>query len=188
MARKPRIPPRRRIFLGCEGESERGYAALLSRLVEARHQRTHLEGVLLRPGGGDPLALVELAIDLARRKAGRDTPWAAKAILLDTDTLGRAPDRDATARRRAAVEGFRLIWQTPCHEGLLLRHLAETQALRPANPQVAQAELLRRWPDYRKGMAAVRLAGRITEDDVRRAAAGNEDLAVFLVDIGFGAD
>jgi hypothetical protein len=32
--RRATIPPRQRIFLGCEGESEQGYGALLSRLAE----------------------------------------------------------------------------------------------------------------------------------------------------------
>jgi len=55
------IPQRRRIFLGCEGESERGYGALIGRLLESQRRDVHLQVVLLKPGGGDPLALIEQA-------------------------------------------------------------------------------------------------------------------------------
>ena len=55
------IQPRRRVFLGCEGESERGYGALLGQLLESQRHDVHLDVVLLQPGGGDPLSLVKLA-------------------------------------------------------------------------------------------------------------------------------
>jgi hypothetical protein len=72
--RRRQRPQRRRIFLGCEGESEQGYGALLGRLLEAiRHDR-YLHIVLLRPGGGDPLALVKLALRrIAEEEAKRGT-------------------------------------------------------------------------------------------------------------------
>jgi hypothetical protein len=75
-----RIPQRRRIFLGCEGESERSYGVLLGRLVEVRHGRIHLDTVLLRPGGGDPLALMERAVLMGRRVSRRGN-YSAKVIL-----------------------------------------------------------------------------------------------------------
>ena len=94
--RRPFIRPRRRVFLGCEGESERGYGALLRRLLEVHRQDVHLDVVLLRPGGGDPLALVELArrlIDESERK--REAPYSLRAVLLDSDKRGHTPPRDA---------------------------------------------------------------------------------------------
>lgn len=53
---------RRSIFIGCEGESERGYVAFLGRLAEQVGLAVHLDPVVLQPGGGDPLAIVELAV------------------------------------------------------------------------------------------------------------------------------
>ncbi|WP_208642211.1 hypothetical protein [Methylobacterium terrae] len=124
MTRSPRkIPQRRRIFLGCEGESERSYGVLLGRLVEARHRRVHIDAVILQPGGGDPLALVELAARQARRRADLGEDYAFKAVLLDGDTTGRNPDRDAKVAGTAERNGLMLIWQIPCHEALILRHL-----------------------------------------------------------------
>ena len=41
---------RRRVFLGCQGESERSYATLLHKLVERTHG-LHIDAVLLNRGG-----------------------------------------------------------------------------------------------------------------------------------------
>ena len=49
---------RRRIFAGCEGDSEVSYIALVRRIVEDVHQKVYLDAQPLQPGGGDPLALV----------------------------------------------------------------------------------------------------------------------------------
>ena len=69
--RRATIPQRRRIFLGCEGESEQGYGALLSRIAEGMNLHLAIQSVLLRPGGGDPLDLVSLAIELSERDERR---------------------------------------------------------------------------------------------------------------------
>jgi hypothetical protein len=186
--RRAAIPQRRRIFLGCEGESERSYGTLLARLIEVRHRRIHLDTVLLRPGGGDPLALIELAIRRMHERAARGDDYVAKAVLLDGDTRGRSPFRDRTASVLAGQHGLRLIWQEPCHEGLLLRHLDGCDALRPPTSRAAMAELQRRWPDYYKAAPAVRLATRIDEQGVLRAAAVETELRTFLAEIEFGSD
>jgi hypothetical protein len=179
--RRPFRPQRRRVFLGCEGESEQGYGALLRRLLEARRQDVHLDVVLLRPGGGDPLALVELAqrrvVDGERKHAS----YAIRGVLLDADTLGRNPERDAQMRQIARAGNFRLIWQRPCHEALLLRHLENCANLRPLTTGEAKLQLVRRWPDYVKGVPAMRLALRIGERDVRQVLQVEPDLAAFLV-------
>jgi hypothetical protein len=179
------IPQRRRIFLGCEGESERSYGALLANFVEERHGRIYLDTVLLQPGGGDPLALVELAIRLMRKRVQQSGGYAAKAMLLDADVRGRSPDRDGRALALAAKEGIRLIWQEPCHEALLLRHLDGCAALRPPTSDLSLAQLQQRWPEYRKGISAVRLAARIDVHGVRRAAVMESELRAFLTEIDF---
>ncbi len=55
--RRTARPQRRPVFLGCEGESERGYGTLIGRLRDELRPDLHLDVTLLRPGGGDPLAL-----------------------------------------------------------------------------------------------------------------------------------
>lgn len=51
-------PQRRRVFFGCEGESERSYGTLLNKLLDQIRPDVHLDVVLLQPGSGDHLALV----------------------------------------------------------------------------------------------------------------------------------
>jgi RloB-like protein len=184
--RRAFIPHRRRVFLGCEGESERDYGALLGRLVETQRRDVYLDVVLLKPGGGDPLAIVERAlvhIDASHRKRG--ARYVICALLLDGDRRGQAPDRDAQMEKLAADAKLRLIWQNPCHEALPLRHFEGCQHLRPPTSERAIAELRRRWPQYNKGMSAKRLAEQIGESDVRRVLEVELELASFLSDIGF---
>ena len=91
MRRSPRpfIPQRRRVFLGCEGESERGYGARLGELLQLTGLAVHLDTVLLRPGGGDPLALVELAVQRIRDLESKRGPYAIRAVLLDANGIGQ---------------------------------------------------------------------------------------------------
>lgn len=188
MRRPQRIPQRRRVFLGCEGESEQSYGKRLAQLVELHHRRIHLDTVLLQPGGGDPLALVEQAVKLMHRRISQRGSYSAQALLLDGDKCGQSPDRDQHALSLAERHGLRLIWQQPCHEALLLRHLDGCSSLRPATTDLSLVELKRYWPEYRKGMSTSRLAVRIDEKGVHRAAAVERALLAFLTEIEFGRD
>jgi hypothetical protein len=101
--------------LGCEGESERDYGALIGRLLENRRRDIHLDVVLLKPGGGDPLALVELARKrIAEGERKSESPYVHRAVLIDTDRLGQAPLRDVQIAPIAQATRMRVIWQRPC--------------------------------------------------------------------------
>jgi len=179
--RRPFIPPRRRIFLGCEGASEQGYGTLLQRLIEERRQDIHLETVLLQPGAGDPLSLVLRAQrHMADDRGRRGVAYEIRALLLDADRRGQSPERDAELQRIAVAVGLRLIWQVPSHEALLLHHLEGCEGMRPATSLQAEAELRRRWPNYEKGMTAMQLQRRIGWPDVERACRVERDLALFI--------
>ena len=185
---RPKIRQRMPIFVGCEGESERGYVALLDRLAEQQGLAIHLDSVLLRPGGGDPCSLIELAArKLAEKLRKRGVQYHAKVVLLDQDLLGRVPDRDNREFQIAAQAGIRLIWQSPCHEALLLRHLEGCQTLRPLTTPLAVAQLRREWPAYEKGMAAAELAGHLDLMAIRRAAEVEPELSILLQTIGLAA-
>lgn len=183
--RRAARPQRVRIFVGCEGESEQGYIALLQRLADAAGLALHLDTVVLQPGGGDPLAIVELA---ARRMTQRErqsgVPYAHRAILLDADKRGQQPQRDDRATVIAAGAEITLLWQEPCHEALLLRHLPNCAQLRPPQTPVACQQLVQRWPNYRKPMPAARLAERIDAASLARVRVVEGALAGFLVAIG----
>ena len=166
-------PQRRPVFLGCEGESERGYGTLIGRLRDELRRDLHLDVTLLRPGGGNPLALVELAcLKIAHNERNRDTRYSVKAILLDSDKLGLNHARDQNMLRIAQAAGLHLLWQEPSHEALLLRHLDGCQTLRPHSAAAALTELIRRWPDYSKGSSADRLSTRIGAQQIAAAASG----------------
>ncbi len=92
------IPRRKRIFLGCEGEGEQGYLALVQSFCDAKGLPVHLDIHLCR--AGDPLAIVEVAIQKAAY-AERRGRYALRAVLLDADKLGAKPDRDTRIRSGA---------------------------------------------------------------------------------------
>lgn len=182
---RPFIPQRRPIFIGCEGESERGYVALLGRLADQASCPVHLDPVLLQPGGGDPLAIVQRAVQrLNERRRTRQVVYEAHFVLLDRDKWGQVPARDAQIAGIAQHADLQLIWQQPCHEGMLLRHLDNCAALRPPLTPVAEAQISLRWPGYQKPMAASDLAARLDKAAVLRAAAVEPDLARLIGAIG----
>lgn len=183
--RRPYRPQRAPIFIGCEGESERGYVALLGRLVEQAALPVHLDPVLLQPGGGDPLDLVRVAVRrLTERRRKRQIAYRAQFVLLDRDKWGLVAARDAQIVGIAAQEGLHLVWQDPCHEALLLRHLQGCTALRPPTTPIANAQITQRWPEYKKPMDGAELAARLDRAAVFRAASVEPSLAYLIGAIG----
>jgi hypothetical protein len=184
MSRRGRqIPLRRRIFFGCEGESEQGYGALLQRIANDQPTpKIHLDVHVVK--GGDPLAIVENAVQKEREHANRHGNFSVRAIFLDHDKIGRAPQRD---NQIPALTGskFVLVWQRPCFEAFILRHLPGCQSLRPGTTALAQAAIQQHWPGYRKPMSQLELARRIGLDEIREAAKVESDLARFLQLIAF---
>jgi hypothetical protein len=177
-------PQRRRVFFGCEGESERSYGTLLNKLLDQIRKDVHLDVVLL--GGGDHLALVERADLHIRLKHDQGyEPYVHRALLLDSDRLGQKKSRDNEAIQLALKSQIRLIWQGPCHEAFLLRHIDGCSALRPQSSQDAMRQLLQKWPNYKKGLSMLRLNERIDIDAVFRAVAVEPELANFLKELGF---
>ena len=179
--RRPIIVPRRPIFLGCEGQSEASYGALLNRLsreVDGLHIHIHVE--ILQPGAGDPHALALRAAQKITELERRRESFAFKAIILDQG----AADKNAAAIVTAQQNSIdHVIWQRPDHEAFLLRHLDGCQQLRP--PAGASFNALnQRWPEYRKAIPQMQLAERISIEHIRRAATVEDELRVFLAAVG----
>ena len=179
-----RIQQRTRIYLGCEGQSEQSYGARLSQIADASGLHLHLDNDVLQPGGGDPLAIVQLAVRRIKQKESTRGVFAFRAVLLDRDKWGAAPERDARIDRLSSQNRLHLIWQEPCHEGFLLRHLDGQQTARPITSDLAAQALKCVWAEYEKPMPAVRLATRIDLQSVRRASLVDAALAAFLDQIG----
>ncbi len=88
------------------------------------------------------------------------------------------------AERLARQHGIRLIWQVPCHEALLLRHLPGHAGDQKSTCRDAANALKAVWPEYKKPMSAASLSKRIDLAGLRRAAAVEPGLRGFLGDIG----
>ena len=161
--------PRKRIFVGCEGESERGYAAFLSLLAQEADLLVHLDIRLCN--GGDPLAIVETAVSEMRRRSRLRGAYVEKAIFLDGDRRRDVPDRATQADRLIQQSGLLAVWSQPALEALLLRHLPGCERLRPATSELALRELKRHWPQYVKAMPAREIRRQLDLVAVRRAAA-----------------
>lgn len=174
------------MFLGCEGQSEQGYGKRLEALLNEPRKRFHFDAVLLQPGAGDASVLIGVALDKMCREEEKYGAYDHRAILLDSDTRGVAPDRMLRAIAEARKKGVLLIWQEPCHEALLLRHLEGTQTKRPKTAGQADAALQRAWRGYSKPMHASGLKLRIDRAAVLRAAAVEAGLRDFLNMVGFG--
>lgn len=174
---------RRRFFVGCEGASERGYAAFLQRLADESGLPVHLD--IRRYHGGDPLAIVQAAVrDLTTRRIRRGE-YAGQAIFLDADRRNDVPDRTLLADRLILDNGFQAIWSQPVFECLLLKHVRGCDRLQPATSALAFQQLQGQWPENRKGMAARELRARFDRAAVARAAATVPQLRRFLDLIGF---
>ena len=181
------IQQRARIYLGCEGESEQSYGKRLNEIADGAGLSLFLDCDVLQPGGGDPLALVRLAVRRVLEKVNKRGTFAYRAVLLDKDKLGQALDRDRQISALAHEHRIHLIWQDPCHEGFLLRHLPEHTTMRPQNSDLATQTLKKAWPEYRKGMPASELAARIDRSAIGRAASVETDFCSFLRDLGLAA-
>lgn len=182
--RHPIIKPKTPIFLGCEGESEQAYGQLLNDLLQAAGRPVHLEVVNLSPGAGDPVSRLQRAAREIVRRRQRRSEFVRRAVLLDIDQVQNDNQRRQQAEKLATGLDIRIIWQDPCHEAMLLRHLDGYSQHRPPTTQAAGIALHGAWPQYAKPMTKIMLARRIGHADVRRAAAVEPALAAFLHDVG----
>lgn len=180
--RRPTIPQRKPIFIGCEGESEQGYAGFLQDLIHEADLRVHLNVEVLR--AGDPLARIELAIKKLEHARKKRVNFTDRFVFLDTDQLALSADRAHRARELAAANGISVIWQEPCFEALLLRHFAGRIGHRPLTNPATEAALRQEWPQYQKPMSRAELARMIDRAAVMRAAGVENDLLALLRCIG----
>lgn len=182
--RPPFIPQRRPVYIGCEGVSEVSYAGFLQDLLREAGLPVHLVVEELGPGAGDPLARVDMAVRrLAHLRRTRAAP-AERFVLLDDDQAQRDPQRAERAQRTAAENDMVIVWQRPCFEAVLLRHLDGRATHRPPDTPGAGRALVRDWPEYRKPMTRFDLARRLDLAAVLRAAAVEPELDALLRCLG----
>ena len=182
--RRRTIPRRTPIFLGCEGESEQAYGQFLNELAHAANLHIHLEVVNLSPGAGDPVSRMRRAHKQIERRQRNRTEFRLRAVLLDSDQIDNNPHRKETAEKIGREHQIDIIWQSPCHEAFLLRHFAEFENRRPVARGEIDALLHQVWPDYQKPMTRLRVAKKLTIENVRRASQAEPALCDFLRAVG----
>ena len=118
MHRRRSIKPKRVIFIGVEGESDRAFAQFLQRCCDGEGRRLHL---MIKPGsGGDSVSVVEEAIrHSAKHSAKRNI--GERLVLLDRDRI--EPDLKAGCDAQTVASGgnLKILFQDPNLEGLLFR-------------------------------------------------------------------
>src|SRR5258706_3575822 len=97
--RRPFIPPRRPVFIGCEGESEVGYVGLLQDLLHAQGIAVHLVVENLGIGASEPQPRVELAVRKLEQLRRTRTAPKDRFVLLDHDQAEVNPQRTEAAQR-----------------------------------------------------------------------------------------
>jgi len=185
MARGRRIPRKRRLFVGCEGESEQSYVALLQRYAIFQEIPVHADAKVVR--AGDPLAKVRRAIEIAARgEQGPRGRYVRRFLILDRDVFGNSPARDSQILKVAAKGDFKLIWQDCCFEAVLLRHLPRHEHDDPPKSALALNRLKAVWPSYEKKFSARDLQETLTLDMIRQAARNprNAGFHGFLQEMG----
>lgn len=182
--RSPYIELRRPVYVGCEGASEVGYAGFLQDLIRDAGLSVHLHVEELGPGAGDPLSRIELAVLRLKRLQKKRSAPQERFAFLDLDQAERDPHRADQARALAVDNKITIIWQRPCFEAMLLRHLAGKSANRPPDTPLAIKALEKEWADYKKPMTRANLARRIDREAVLRAAGVEDELRTLLRCIG----
>ncbi len=178
MARRRLVRPRRRIFVAAEGDSERSFARLLSRLCGEAGLRLHLDIHVC--GGGDSRAVVEFARkhrDIRAREYGL---FSAAFVLLDSDRM----EQDRRSGRGVDDTGnLALIRLRPN-----LVRCAIAPPSRSGNPSPAGATngagTQKLWPDYQKPASADALEKRFSLADFQRAARHDDSIRLLLEQLG----
>ena len=172
--RGPRIEPRRVIFIGTEGRSERAFVQFLRHYCDEAGPRVHLR--VKSGSGGGSVAVIRDAARYLKRLGKEDI--GAKLVLLDRDRVVQ------DERAEASKSKLEIIFQDPNLEGVLLR-LHEGRESRQIVTSSAKIELRKMWPGYDKSsLTADRLRQRFAAADVRRAARYDEQLARLLGILG----
>ncbi len=176
------IEARARIFVGCEGESEDGYATFLATLARDLGLPVAVDPHILK--NGDPLSRLQWAVACVDREQKKRGAYVARFAFLDTDQRDLVPGRSVEIATLARQHDITLIWQEPDHEGLLLQHFDHKERKRPATKAESMKAVLRVWNGYEKNSTARQYARALSREHLTRAADRHEALRCLLAEIG----
>ena len=173
MRRRPSVKPRRAIFIGVEGTSDRAFVKFLGKCSERKGLHLYLNAK--SADGGDSVAIVEAAA----RNAPKSSEYSERLVLLDMDRVEQDKKAGRDAWAVASENGLEIILQNPNLEGLLLR-LHPGYESRQIQAQDALKELRKVWKEYDKPPTVDQLAQRFDVPDLLRTARYDEHLQRLL--------
>ena len=177
MRRRHSVKPRRAIFIGVEGISDRAFVRFLERCCERKGLHLHLD---VKPaGGGDSVAVVESAV----RYISKRPDYSEQLVLLDNDRIEQDKKAGRNAEVVASANRLEIILLNPKLEGLLLR-LQAGHERRQVRSQDALKELKKVWPEYGKPPTADQLDQRFGVSDLLRVAQHDVHLQRLLEILG----
>jgi hypothetical protein len=165
--RKPRLSPRARILIVCEGQvTEPIYFKDLG-----RQARVRLIEVVVNEEGGVPKTIVERAVQL--KKSARRTAKRLLDDFLDFDEVWCVFDVDEHpnlphAIQQANANGVNLAISNPCFELWILLHFQDQRA--HVDRARVQADCRRHIPNYRKTPPMLELNARYDQALTRAIA------------------
>lgn len=175
--RRPSVKPRRAIFIGVEGISDRAFVRFLDRCCERKGLHVHLD---VKPaGGGDSVTVVEASAHYISRRSG----YSEQLVLLDNDRIEQDKKAGRNAEVVASANKFEIILLNPNLEGLLLK-LHPGHERRQVGSQDALKELKKVWPEYSKPPTADQLDQRFGVSDLLRVAQHDVHLQRLLEILG----
>ena len=176
--RRPSVKPRRAIFIGVEGISDRAFVRFLARCCGRKGLHLYLD---VKPaGGGDSVAVVESSARYMSKRSG----YSEQLVLLDNDRIEQDKNAGRNAEVVASANSLEIILLNPKLEGLLLR-LHAGHERRQVRAQDALKELKKVWPEYGKPPTADQLDQRFDVPDLLRVAQHDEHLQRLLEILGF---
>ncbi len=179
---RPRlVEPRRVIFIGVEGKSDRAFAQFLQ--FRCNGEGLHLHLNVTTGSGGDSVSVVQEADRRLKRHPGR-RDISHRLVLLDWDRHAQDVKAGRDARAVASKAKLEIIFQKPNLEGLLLR-LHQGHESREIAAGNSMAELRKVWPEYHKSLLTADQLNRcFTVSDLRRAARHDQGLRRLLDVLG----
>jgi len=187
MARRRKVvkrPQLKRVFLGCEGDSERSYGAWLQAVAEDYKLPVTVDTYPDTGGGDQPYHIIERCISEMDQREKRYGPYFSRAIILDSDNIDKNPDRNSAAIEQAQGKNVKVILQDFEHESFLLRHIPGHENTRP-NKGEGRAALKAAWPEYSRKFGKAQLYDRFGLEDLQRVCIVEPALRDFLRSISF---
>ena len=134
---------KRRIYVGCEGDSELIYIQWLRRLIQSEQHLVYLKADNLRGGGLGEMARRSVA---NFRRLNQDEHFSHRFLLLDRDRADLHGAEVAELKAVLPKHDEQVIWQNPCGQALLLATAwieAPERRVRIATSQQAREEFRR---------------------------------------------